>query len=60
MKEESRNPAFGPLPPAGVPVQVQCPDGKCMAYRDKEGRWKDLFTNEFLMRVLGTVPNRAN
>jgi hypothetical protein len=58
MKEETVkiNPAFGPLPASGIPVQVQCPDRKCMAYRDKEGKWKDLFTNEFLPRVLGVLP----
>jgi len=26
-----------------------------MAYRDKDGRWKDLFTDELLPRVLGVV-----
>jgi hypothetical protein len=48
-------PIFGRLPALGLPVQVQCPDSKCMAYRDKEGKWRDLFTNEFLPRVLGVI-----
>jgi hypothetical protein len=47
---------YGPLPPAGVPVQIQCIGYKCMAYRDSEGRWVDLFSREFVPRVLGVVP----
>ena len=57
MKEEVAKiiPAFVPLPAIGLPVQVQCPGHKCMAYRDKEGKWRDLFTKEFLPRVLGVI-----
>ena len=47
---------FGPMPPAGVPVQVQCVGFKCMAFRDKDGRWVDLFSREFVPHVLGVVP----
>jgi hypothetical protein len=47
---------YGPLPALGVPVQVQCDGFKCMAYRDKDGKWVDFFTREFLARVLGVVP----
>lgn len=47
---------YGPMPPSGVPVQVQCVGYKCIAFRDREGRWVDLFTREFLPRVLGVVP----
>lgn len=46
----------GLLPPAGVPVQVQCVGFKCMAYLDKEGLWRDLFSRQCLERVLGVVP----
>jgi hypothetical protein len=49
-------PSYGPLPVSGLPVQVQCDGFKCIAYRDKEGRWVDLFTRKFLSRVLGVVP----
>jgi hypothetical protein len=49
-------PGYGPLPPAGVPVQVQCDGFKCMAYRDNEGKWIDFFTRKFLPHVLGVVP----
>jgi hypothetical protein len=49
-------PVYGPLPVPGMPVQVQCNGFKCMAYLDKEGRWVDLFSREFLTRVLGVVP----
>jgi len=47
---------YGPLPRAGVPVQVQCVGFKCMAYLDKEGKWRDLFSRQCLERVLGVVP----
>jgi hypothetical protein len=47
---------YGPLPAPGVPVQVQCLGYKCMAYRDREGRWVDFFSREFVPRVLGVVP----
>ena len=47
---------YGPLPRFGLPVQVQCDGFKCMAYLDKEGRWKDLFSHELLPHVLGVVP----
>lgn len=49
-------PPCSPLPVPGLPVQVQCDGFKCIAFRDKEGRWVDLFTREFLPRVLGVVP----
>lgn len=47
---------YGSLPAAGVPVQIQCVGFKCMAFRDHEGRWVDLFSREFVSRVLGVVP----
>ncbi len=46
---------YGPLPVLGVPVQVQCDGFKCMAFRDRQGRWVDLFTREFVPRILGVV-----
>jgi len=48
-------PLYGPLPVPGLPVQVQCDGFKCMAFRDKNGRWVDLFSLELLPRVLGVV-----
>ena len=47
---------YGPLPVLGLPVQVQCDGFKCMAFRDREGRWVDLFSRKFMDRVLGVVP----
>lgn len=47
---------YGPLPVFGLPVQVQCDGFKCMAFRDPEGRWVDLFSRKFVARVLGVVP----
>jgi hypothetical protein len=47
---------YGPLPPVGMPVQVQCAGFKCMAYLDKEGKWRDLFSRQCLEQVLGVIP----
>lgn len=46
---------YGSLPAFGLPVLVQCDGFRCMAYRDREGRWVDLFSCEFMPRVLGVV-----
>jgi hypothetical protein len=48
--------SYGPLPPMGMPVQVQCDGYKCMAFLDREGRWVSFFSREFLTRVLGVIP----
>jgi hypothetical protein len=58
---ENKNPElakknYGPLPALGVPVQIQCDGYKCMAFLDREGRWVDLFSREFIPRVMGVVP----
>ena len=50
-----KKPMYGSLPAIGLPVQVQCDGFKCMAFRDREGRWVDLFTHQFVPRVLGVV-----
>lgn len=57
LKENSPTavPRYGPLPVPGLPVQVQCDGFKCMAVRDKQGRWVDFFTHELLLNVLGVV-----
>jgi len=54
--EEFTKTQYGPLPVLGLPVQVQCDGFKCMAFRDREGRWVDLFSRKFMDRVLGVVP----
>jgi hypothetical protein len=46
---------YGALPVVGLPVQVQCDGFKCMAFRDRQGRWVDLFSHEFVPRVLGVI-----
>ena len=48
-------PVYGPLPPPGVPVEVQCSGFKCMAFRDLEGNWIGYLTRKFLPGVLGVV-----
>ena len=59
MKEKIPDPTkknYGPLPSTGVPVQIQCVGYKCMAFLDREGRWVDLFSRQFVPRVMGVVP----
>jgi hypothetical protein len=53
--QEFKKNKYGPLPVFGLPVQVQCDGFRCMAFRDREGRWVDLFSREFVPRVLGVV-----
>lgn len=31
------------LPPVGEPVVVQCERFRCLAFRDRDGKWKDWF-----------------
>ena len=52
---EFKTTQYCPMPVLGVPVQVQCEGFTCMAFRDREGRWVDLFSHEFVPRVLGVV-----
>ena len=52
---QKTKPLYGPLPVLGLPVEVQCDGFKCMAFRDKEGKWVDLFSRKFLSGVLGVV-----
>ena len=59
MNEKTPDPPkqnYGTRPAVGVPVQVQCDGFKCMAFLDGEGRWVDLFSRQFVDRVLGVVP----
>lgn len=53
--QEFKKKEYGSLPGLGLPVQVQCDGFKCMAFRDREGKWVDLFSRKFLPRVLGVV-----
>jgi len=46
---------YGPLPVLGLPAQVQCDGFWRMAFRDREGKWVDLFSRKFMPRVLGVV-----
>jgi hypothetical protein len=57
--QEFKGNRYGPLPVTGLPVQVQCNGFKCIAFRDSEGRWVDLFSRKFVDRVLGVVPAGA-
>jgi hypothetical protein len=58
MEEKIPDPTkknYGPRPHTGVPVQVQCDGYKCMAFLDRNNRWVDLFSRQFVSRVLGVV-----
>lgn len=43
-------------PPLGKPVIVQRPHCRCMAYKDKDGKWRDYFHHDELTDVLGVIP----
>ncbi len=40
------------LPPAGEHVLVRCPKFSCLGYRDKDGTWKNVFTDQPLPDVV--------
>ena len=40
------------LPPPGQEVMVRCPGFRCLAYRDKDGMWRDVAHDEALAEVL--------
>ena len=44
------------LPPPGQPVLVRCPHCRCMAFRDREGKWRDYFYRDELSEVLEIIP----
>jgi hypothetical protein len=37
------DPREDPLPPIGTNVLVQAEGFRCLAYRDRQGRWRDAF-----------------
>jgi hypothetical protein len=41
-----------PTPPLGQPAMVRCPGFRCLAYRDKDGKWRDVAHNQELPEVL--------
>jgi len=41
-----------PLPPAGQRVVVQCEGYRCLAYRDREGKWRSAQSDAELTKVL--------
>jgi hypothetical protein len=41
-----------PIPPLGQPAMVRCPGFRCLAYRDKDGKWRDVAHNQELPEVL--------
>jgi hypothetical protein len=44
------------LPPPGKPVIVQRPCCRCMAYRDRDGKWRDYFHRDELTDVIEVIP----
>jgi len=51
--ENEKKPA---LPPPGKPVIVQRPHCRCMAYKDRDGKWRDYFHRDELTDVIGIIP----
>ncbi|MGA3268896.1 MAG: hypothetical protein ABSE16_19005 [Verrucomicrobiota bacterium] len=45
----------GVLPPIGEVVLVQCENFKCLAVRDKMGKWRSPFSKMELPRILRIV-----
>jgi hypothetical protein len=41
-----------PIPPLGQAAMVRCPGFRCLAYRDKDGKWRDVAHNQELPEVL--------
>jgi hypothetical protein len=52
MKPNEPDRKSQPLPPAGEHVVVHCSKFSCLGYRDKNGTWKNVFTNEALPDVV--------
>ena len=46
-----------PLPPVGHHVLVQCQGFRCIAYRDKDGNWRDAHHGDILPNVIKVVPD---
>jgi hypothetical protein len=44
------------MPPVGEHVVVRCPEFSCLGYRDDNGTWKSVFTNETLASVIDFYP----
>jgi len=44
------------LPPPGEHVVVHCPGFSCLGYLDKDGIWKNVFTDEPLSDVIEFSP----
>ena len=45
----------GKMEAEATPVRVQCLGFRCLAYRDREGLWRDFLTHERLASVIGLV-----
>ncbi len=44
------------LPPLGKPVLVRRAHCRCIAFRDRDGKWKDYFHRDELADVLEVIP----
>jgi hypothetical protein len=43
------------IPALAQAVVVRCPGFRCLAYRDKDGRWRDVAHNEELPEILESL-----
>lgn len=44
-----------PVPPIGETVLVQFENFRCMAFRDKDGKWRDCFHKEELHGTIRSI-----
>jgi len=50
----------GALPPADEMVLVQCEHFRCLAFRDKHGKWRSPFSKMELNGVLHVIEHNSN
>ncbi|MGD0085919.1 MAG: hypothetical protein ABSC24_02200 [Verrucomicrobiota bacterium] len=49
-----------PAPPVGEVVLVQCEKFRCLAFRDKHGKWRSPFSKMELNNVVGVIKATSN
>ena len=49
------DPPADPLPPTGEQVLVQGKGFRCLAFRDKDGKWRDVFHQTGLQGIVRVI-----
>ena len=52
LQEKSLSKSETTMPAPGQPVMVRCRTFRCMAYRDRDGKWRGAFRHEELPEIL--------